>query len=55
MVVFAAVGVRNMLALRFLALGWPPLSDNVAKSTRPVTASLNFFAPNFLESDFNCT
>ncbi|KAG7289826.1 hypothetical protein NEMBOFW57_006203 [Staphylotrichum longicolle] len=29
--------------------------DDVAKSTRPVTASLNFFAPNFLESDFNCT
>ncbi len=22
--------------------------------TRPVAASLNFFAPNFLESDFNC-
>lgn len=25
------------------------------QATRPVTTSLNFFAPNFLESDFNCT
>lgn len=25
------------------------------QSTRPVTSSLNFFSPNFLESDFNCT
>ncbi|KAH6854773.1 fungal-specific transcription factor domain-containing protein [Chaetomium sp. MPI-CAGE-AT-0009] len=25
------------------------------KSTRPATTSLNFFAPNFLESDFNST
>ncbi|KAK3311032.1 fungal-specific transcription factor domain-containing protein [Chaetomium strumarium] len=25
------------------------------RATRPVTVSLNLFAPNFLESDFNCT
>lgn len=24
------------------------------EATRPVTSSLNFFAPNFIESDFNC-
>jgi hypothetical protein len=27
----------------------------IDNSTRPVTTSLNFFAPNFLESDFNST
>lgn len=30
-----------------------PASDDAG--TRPVSNSLNFFAPNFLESDFNCT
>lgn len=24
------------------------------RATRPVAASLNFFAPNFVEADFNC-
>jgi hypothetical protein len=37
----------------------PPLQEGVPphlnQDTRPVTSSLNFFAPNFLESDFNCT
>ncbi|KXX72886.1 Nitrogen assimilation transcription factor nit-4 [Madurella mycetomatis] len=28
---------------------------DIQQSTRPVTTSLNFFSPNFLESDFNCT
>lgn len=30
------------------------LVDVTHRSTRPVTSSLNFFAPNFVESDFNC-
>lgn len=28
--------------------------NDVDKATRPVAGSLNFFAPNFKESDFNC-
>ncbi len=30
------------------------LTDDSDQATRPVTGSLNFFAPNFSESDFNC-
>lgn len=53
--------------LRYLAKKWnvdveikptpqdEPTRVELHESTRPVTSSLNFFAPNFLESDFNCT
>ncbi|SPQ19178.1 58716754-bab3-402c-a9b1-468d22b5aba9 [Thermothielavioides terrestris] len=56
--------------LRFLAMKWNIEVDieatvsgerrqvelrDVERSTRPGTNSLNFFAPNFLESDFNCS
>ncbi|KAK4231468.1 nitrogen assimilation transcription factor nit-4 [Podospora fimiseda] len=35
--------------------GPPPAEpDNVADTTRPLTSSLNFFAPNFDDSYFNC-
>ena len=30
------------------------LSDDADQATRPVAGSLNFFAPNFSESDFSC-
>ncbi|KAK0733783.1 fungal-specific transcription factor domain-containing protein [Lasiosphaeria miniovina] len=56
--------------LRFLVKKWnidvdihttndqelPPIQPpDYAQATRPVTSSLNFFAPNVMEADFNCT
>ncbi|KAK3372350.1 fungal-specific transcription factor domain-containing protein [Podospora didyma] len=54
--------------LRFLAKKWNIDVDiqatvdgpagqqpDYSHSTRPVTSSLNFFAPNVMDSDFNCT
>ena len=34
--------------------GDPTAGDDPDEATRPVTSGLNFFAANFLETDFNC-